>query len=183
MKKWEKISEEVVYTNPWWTYKHDKYILPNEKVGDYYYVDICPGSIVIPILDEENEVKIVMAKQYRYLVKNFSIEFSMGGKKENQTQEECALAELEEETGYKANKIEFVGKFFPAMGFSKDVSSIYMARDLVKTKINFDETEEIEVLIKTPKGIDKIIENGEISNGQTLVAWMLVRNKIINNLK
>ncbi|OGF21197.1 hypothetical protein A2316_03450 [Candidatus Falkowbacteria bacterium RIFOXYB2_FULL_38_15] len=168
-----------MHKNPWWTYKHDKYFLPSGKEGDYY-ANISPGSIIIPILEDQNKTKIIMIKQFRYLFKDYSIEFPMGGKKESQTQEECALAELEEETGYKAKKIEFVGKFFPAMGFSKDVSNIYIARDLVKTKTNFDETEEIETLIKTPKEIDKMMENGEIINGEIIATWILVRNKIIN---
>lgn len=181
MKKWEKISEETIHKNPWWTYKHDKYVLPGGEEGDYYYVNISPGSIIIPILEEQNKTKIIMIKQFRYLFKDYSIEFPMGGKKESQTQEECASAELEEETGYRANKIEFIGKFFPIAGFSNDVSNIFIARDLIKTETHFDETEEIEILIKTPEEIDDLMKNGKISSGQMMAAWMFVRNKIINN--
>ena len=179
--KWEKISEEVIHKNPWWTYKHDKYRLPNNKEGDYYYVSILPGSIIIPILKIEDEIKIIMIKQFRYLADDYSVEFPMGGMKEGQTIEECALAELEEETGYKAKKLEFISKFFPYKGLAKDITNVFIARDLERTQVDFDETEEIEVLLKNPEEVDDLMRAGEISNGQMLAAWMLSREKIINN--
>lgn len=183
MKKWEKISGEIIHENPWWAYKHDKYKLPNGKEGDYYYMDISPAAIIIPVMEEGKEIKIVMIKQYRYLTQSYSIEFPMGGKKESQTIEECARAELEEETGYKTNQLEFVCKFFPYEGLSKDVSNVFIARDLVKSETKLDETEEIEILIKSPKEIDEMMERGEIHNGEMFAAWLLARKKIINNLR
>lgn len=179
MKKWEKISEETIHKNPWWTYKHDKYVLPNGKEGDYYYVFIVPGATIIPVLNSDGEdKKIIMIKQFRYLSNKYSIEFPMGGKKEGQTIEECALAELEEETGYKAKKIELIGNFFPYEGLAKDVSNIFIAENLQKTEAKPDESEEIEILIKTPKEIDVMIGNGEILSGQMIAAWHLAKNKI-----
>jgi ADP-ribose pyrophosphatase len=152
--------------------------LPNGKEGDYYYVDTPPGAIIVPLLEDGGETKIIMIKQFRYLFGDYSIEFPMGGERENQTIEECALAELEEETGYRAEQLDFVGKCYPYEGLSKDICHIFIARNLKKFKVSFDETEEIEILIKTSKEINGMIERGEVSNGQTLAAWALIKNKI-----
>lgn len=175
MKKWEKLSEEILHRNPWWTYKRDDVLLDG-KEGDYYYVDGVNMGMTVPIL---NDGRIIMVKQYRYLFNRESIEFPGGNKKGEQTYEEGARTELEEEAGYRAGKLEFVGECAPYNGISDEITKVYLARDLKKTKSRPDETEEFEILFKTTEEIDKMIEAGEIWDGQTIVAWCLARKYLI----
>lgn len=172
MRKWQKLSEEILHKNPWYDYKHDKCRLPNGRKGDYYYVHVNGAGMTIPILDNEH---VIMIKQHRYLMDQDSIEFPGGQSKEGQTYEEGACTELEEETGYRAGELKLVGKFAPYKGISDEITKVYIAKNLKKIKSRPDETEEFEILIKTPKEIDEMIEKGEIWDGQTIVAWCLAR--------
>jgi len=176
MKKWKKLSEEIVHKNPWWTYKHDKYVLPNGKEGDYYYMHTFGGVLMVPVLDDG---QIVMIKQWHYLFGRDSIEFPRGGVKENQSYEEAARAELEEEVGYKIGELSLVGEMGPCNGLVDELMKVFLAKKLEKTKSHPDETEEIEVLFKTPEEIDKMVETNEIWDGETLAAWALVRKYLI----
>jgi ADP-ribose pyrophosphatase len=172
MKKWKKLSEEILHKNPWYEYRHDKYKLPNGKESDYYYVRVRGGGVVIPLLDSK---RIILVKQYRYLMDRDSIEFPNGQRKIGQTCEQGAQTELEEEAGYQAGKLELVGQCAPYNGISDEITNVYLATELKKTKSHPDETEEIEILIKTPKEIDKMIETGKIWDGQMIAAWCLAR--------
>jgi len=175
MKKWKKISSEILHRNPWWIYKHDKVKLPNGKDGDYYYVHVEGGCLTIPVL---NDGRIVLVKQHRYLMGRDSIEFPNGQRTEGQTYEEGAKKELEEETGYRAGKLEFIGEYSPYNGISDEMTKVYLAKNLKKIKAYPDETEEFEILFKTPKEIDKMIEKGEIWDGQMIAAWLFAKKKL-----
>lgn len=171
MKKWEKLSEEIIHKNPWWTYKHDKFKLPNGKEGDYYYMHSFGGIIMVPVLDDG---RIIMVRQYRYLFDRDCIEFPAGGVKEGQTFEEAGRAELEEETGHNGS-LKLVGEFAPFVGFSKELLRVFLVTDLEKTESHPEETEGIEVLFRTPEEIDKMVETNEIWGGETMAAWAMVR--------
>jgi ADP-ribose pyrophosphatase len=176
MKKWEKLSEEILHKNPWWTYKHEKYVLPNGKEGDYYYMHTNGGASIIPVLDDG---RIIMTKQWRYLFKRENIEFPIGGLKENQSYEEAARTELEEEVGYKIGELSLIGEMSSCKGLVDELIKVFLAKNLKKTKSHPDETEEIEILLKTPEEIDKMIETNEIWDGQVLAAWALARKYFI----
>lgn len=171
MKKWEKLSEEVLHKNPWWTYKHDKFKLPNGKEGDYYYFDNPGGSMMVPILDDG---RIILVKQYRYLFDKDGIEFCVGGIEEGRTPEETARVELEEEIGYQGD-FKFIGEFASSQGFSKELIRVFLVANLQKVKSHPEETEEIEILFRTPEEIDKMIESNEIWGGETMAAWAMAR--------
>lgn len=176
MKKWEKLSEEIIHKNPWWAYKHDKFKLPNGKEGDYYYLDALGGSIMVPVLDDG---RIVLVKQYRYLFDKDGIEFCSGCIKEGQSPEEAAKAELEEETGYRGD-FKFIGEHAPTRGFSKELIRVFLVTNLQKTESHPEETEEIEILLRTPEEIDKMILTNEIWDGETMAAWAMAKNYLKN---
>src|SRR3989304_4874977 len=52
LKPWKKLSESVVFRNPYWTYKRDAFELPSGKPGDYHYVHTDGSSMVVPSLRE-----------------------------------------------------------------------------------------------------------------------------------
>ncbi|MBU1179753.1 NUDIX hydrolase, partial [Patescibacteria group bacterium] len=137
IKPWKTIKSEVFKKTPWTTFKENDFEMPNGKRGKYYFVSTGGSSMVIPVT---NDNKIILTKQYRYLVDMESVEFPAGGVKEGQTHEDAARAELEEETGYKAGKLEYVGEFVPMNGVTDEISKVYIARNLIKGEVNREET-------------------------------------------
>lgn len=180
MKKWKKLSTEVVHKNPWWECWHDRFRLPNGKEGDYYYMHVSGVSVAIPILGDG---RIILVREYRYIFDQDCIEFPSGGREEGDDFEKTTREELEQEAGYMAGKLELVGQFTPYRGLSDEWGKVYIAADLKKTKNRLEETEEIEVLFKTPEEIDAMIESNEIWDGETLAAWCLARKRVIELIK
>lgn len=77
---------------------------------------------------------------------------------------ETIQREIEEETGYSAQKWEKLGEFFLAPGYSDEIIYAFLARDLAKleTPPKKDEDEDIETVLMTPEELEKAILQGEL---------------------
>ncbi|MFA7314466.1 MAG: NUDIX hydrolase [Candidatus Magasanikbacteria bacterium] len=176
-KHLEKISEEILNKNPWSTYKHDRYIKPNGKEGDYFYMEILGGSaMVVAVMPNDS---IVLTLQHRYLADKQSIEFPAGRRKAGQTSLDVAKIELLEETGCIADEIIKIGVFESSPSSIKDEIHVYLAHVFEQRDQKLDDSEEIDILYRRPDEIDEMIKNNEIFNGPTMAAWSLVRHHLL----
>lgn len=176
-----KISEEIIHSNPWWDYKHDKYLLPSGKQGDYYYGETRGSgcALIIPILDDG---RLLLTVQNRYLRDKRSVEFPCGGLEKGEAPSEAAVRELIEETGYETSDLIKIGSFDGLNGLFKDTTHIFIAKELTKkSEPQSDGTEAIEILIRRPDEFEDMIRRGEIWDGQTLASWAIVRDKLLKN--
>jgi ADP-ribose pyrophosphatase len=170
LKKLNNISREIIYSNPYWDYNHDRYQLPNDSIGDYFYVNSRGSSMVIPMLNDES---FILTKQFRYLNQKESIEFPGGGLKIGLSPMDNAKAELEEETGYKSNNVQFIGEFNPMNGVSNEICSVFLATGLSLFKPSPEITEEFEIINMTKEEINSNIKINDIWDGMTLACWAL----------
>lgn len=172
LASWRKISESIMFKNPFWTYKRDAFELPSGSTGEYHYVHTNGSSMVIPVLADG---MLLLVNQYRYLVGRESVEFPCGSVKEDSTYEETARHELVEETGYSAKNLVMVGEFNPFNGVTNEMCHVYIARDLQYVGGKPDETEEFEILRVTPGEIEAQIRTGVIWDGMTIAAWSIAK--------
>ncbi len=175
LKPWKKITESIVFRNPWWTYKQDAFELSSGKPGEYHYVHTNGSSMVVPVLGDGS---LVLVNQYRYLMGKESIEFPCGSVKEGSNHDETARHELAEETGYSAKDLSKAGEFNPYNGVTNEMCHVYMARDLEYVGGTPDETEEFEIVRMTPAEIDERIRTGVIWDGMTIAAWVIARGRM-----
>jgi ADP-ribose pyrophosphatase len=168
LKRWRKISEEVVVRNAWWTYKKDTVELPSGARGEYNYVHSNGSAMVIPVREDGT---IIMVNQYRYLCERESLEFPAGGVKSGSSHDQTALDELVEETGYSAHQLVLVSRFNPYNGVTNEMSHVYVARGLQHVGNIPDETEELELIMMSPEEIDRRIREGTIWDGMSIAAW------------
>lgn len=179
VKRLKKRTEETIHQNPWWTYKHDTYEKPDGEEGHYYYGEMAGFSLVIPVLPDG---RIVMALQYRYLTEKQSIEFPGGGIEEGQEPIDAAKSELYEETGCTATDFVKLGVFETDNGFLKNACHLYLAHvEAMGEQGEHDSAEEIEVLIRRPEDIERMVMNNEIWDGVALAAWALARHHFIKS--
>jgi ADP-ribose pyrophosphatase len=172
LKAWKKLSEKVLFRNPWWTYKRDEFELPSGKRGEYHYVHSNGSSMVVPVMEDGT---LLLVNQYRYLLGRESLEFPCGGVKDGATYDETARDELAEETGYAAGSLAPAGEFNPFNGATDEMCRVYVARDLRFVGGTPDETEEFETVRATPDEIESLIARGLIWDGMTMAAWTIAR--------
>lgn len=171
----EKVLEsQQIFKGRILTIKVDQVLLQNGCKSTREVV-FHPGAVaVLPILADRS---IVLVKQFRYPVGTELLEVPAGKLDENESPEECALRELEEETGYKAQKIEYIGYIFTTPGFSNEKIYLYVAENLIKTEQNLDQDELLKVEILQPQDVLNKCLNGEIVDAKTLSLVFLAREK------
>ncbi len=176
LSHWKRLTSKTVHTNPWWTYRLDSFEIPNGVQGEYHSVHTEGSSLVVPVTGDG---KIVLVKQYRYLVDRESIEFPCGGVKPGHSYEQMARIELEEETGFAAQSWEAAGEFNPFNGVTDEMCKVFIARNLLPGRPKPEATEEFEIMSVTTKDFEAMIELGTIWDGMTLAAWLLVRKQLV----
>ena len=100
---------------------------------------------------------ILLVEQYRAPLKQRCIEFPAGligddDGGENDTPEAAAIRELEEETGYRAGRIEYVGRFFSSPGMVSESFHLVRAHDLEKVGPGGGTDSEDIVVHRVPLG-------------------------------
>lgn len=171
----EKLLEsQQIFKGKILTVKIDQVLLQNGHKSTREVV-FHPGAVaVLPILANGD---LILVKQFRYPVGVELLEVPAGKLDENESPKECALRELEEETGYRAQRIEYVGYIFTTPGFSNEKIYLYVAKDLIKTVQNLDQDELLKVEILRPQEVLTKCLNGEIIDAKTLSLLFLAREK------
>ena len=112
-------------------------------------------------------------RQFRYAVGSEFIELPAGKLDPGESPLECAKRELEEEIGYKSNKIEFIANIHPAIGFANQKMHLFLAKDLVQTKQNKDADEFIDLM---PANLEKALElvwSNKITDVKTIIGILV----------
>ena len=91
---------------------------------------------------------------------------------------DCAIRELKEETGYSAEKIKLIHKFYTSAGFSNQKIYIFLAENLIPGEQNFDEDEIIEVKEFEMDEVYKMIQKNEIEDAKTSIGLLLIKELI-----
>ena len=169
-EKWQQISRETLFDNPYYRISHDRYRRPDGEIGDYYYVDIPGSTMVVPALADG---RLVLVRQYRYLMARPSLEFPAGGLPRGVDPLENAKRELREEAGYSAAHWHRLGAFAPYNGVSNEVCQVFLASELDEVPAAPEPTEEFEILSLSTEEIEQHIDRGELWDGMTVNSFYL----------
>jgi len=179
LKRLRRISTEILHKNPWWEYRRDEYLHPDDSKGEFFYAHTLGAAFVIP---EFADGKLLMLRQFRYLNQKESLEFVGGGVKAGQRHEEAARAELLEEAGFQADELIPIGWFNPMNGASDEECYVFIARGLTASVARPEVSEEFEPVILNLAELDNLVASGEIWDGMTLAAYGLygARSRSVN---
>lgn len=109
MQKWKRLSSEIVYDSEYFRVRKDLVELPGGQEKEWTYWDSRDSAMVICMTDER---KLVMIRQYRYMVDDDVLEFPAGFNESGETFEQSAQREFREETGYICGRLEELGTFY-----------------------------------------------------------------------
>jgi ADP-ribose pyrophosphatase len=146
----------------------DEVQLPSGRITERIRVEHPDASALVPIL---NDGRIILVKQYRYSIKEETLEIPAGKIDPGETPEHCVRREFEEETGLQVSNVEFLFRYVPAIGYSSEVLYIYKGTgisSLENSTISSDEISKIKTF-----SIDELktaIKTGLIKDGKTLLA-------------
>jgi len=151
-----------------------KNVTLNSKTGDYYSVSLY-DYITCFVLTEDR--KVILVKQYRHAIEDFSIEFPSGLLDTSETPEECAIKEVWEETGLKVQKIYSLGSYYSDVGRLSNRIHYFFAKTDSSLNAKSQE-EEITLEILTPEELNEKIGRGEFLFSMQIALITLLNNKM-----
>ncbi len=152
---------------------------PNGNTEEWDYIAHRKGAAaVIAVLDNG---KLLMVKQYRNALERETLEIPAGSRDSvDEPTKECAARELEEETGYKAGKLELLLTIQTTVAFCNEKIDIYLATDLIKTKQSLDENEFVEIAEYSVDELLDMIYSCKIQDGKTISAILAYKAKYLS---
>ena len=124
--------------------------------------DFTPDAVVIYCLYGENRDKVVLVKQYRYAIDDYTYELPAGLVDEGETIYEAAEREMKEETGLDFSAvplgIELEGNGFTTIGLSDESCGTVFGYAHGEVSRKYQESdEEIEVVIADREEVKRIM--------------------------
>ena len=140
----------------------------HEARWDFIHHD---GAAAIVAVREDG--KLLMVRQYRNALDRETLEIPAGKLDDpNEPKIRCASRELEEETGYRCGKLEYLLSINTTIAFCDEALDVFLARDLVPSAQHLDPEEEISVEEWELPDLLELIYSGKMTDGKTVAAVM-----------
>ncbi|SCH29806.1 ADP-ribose pyrophosphatase [uncultured Ruminococcus sp.] len=165
-----RIKRELVHKGAVLDIYCDTMQFENGNTAKWDFIHHDGAAAVVPVMDDG---RLLMVRQYRNALERYTLELPAG--KLDDPKEEgivCAARELEEETGYRSDKLEWLITLRTTVAFCDERIEIFTAHDLIPTSQNLDEDEYIDVKAYTLDELKKKIFSGEIEDSKTIAAIM-----------
>ena len=96
-----------------------------------------------------------------------------GGHREpGESIEACARRELEEETGYRSENLEWLINLRTTVAFCNEKIEVFVAKNLIPSRQHLDEDEFIDLGAYTMEELKEKIYSGEIEDAKTVSALL-----------
>ena len=147
----------------------------NGNTEEWDYIHHRGAAAVLPVMDDG---RLIMVRQYRNALEKYILELPAGAL--DYPEEPgivCAARELEEETGYRSEDLEWLLTIRTTVALSNEKIDIYVARNLISTRQHLDPNEFVEVETYTLDELKQMIFSGKIEDGKTVAAIMTYAEK------
>ena len=128
--------------------------------------------LIVPVAAED---RLLLIRNARIAAGEAIWEFPAGGLEDDEPLHAAAARELEEEAGVVAGSLVEIGSFYTSPGLSDEVITVFRASDLVERSQRLESYEQIVVESLDRSEVLAKIATGEIRDGKTIAALMLVQ--------
>lgn len=152
---------------------------PNGHHAEWDFIHHDGAAAVVPVLPDG---RILMVKQFRNALGRETLEIPAGKLDEPcEPWIACARRELEEETGYKSDELDWLITLCTTVAYCDEKIGIYVARNLKSSKQNLDEDEFVDVKAYTLDELKEKIYAGEIQDSKTIAALLAYEVKYLRS--
>jgi ADP-ribose pyrophosphatase len=169
LKEWELLDSRIDRDYRVFRIKAEESLSPRtNKKGRFYVIDTNDWVNVIPVTENE---EIVMIRQWRHGSKEITLEIP-GGLVDESDPEEAAHRELLEETGYRGDRVTYLGSTNPNPAIFNNLCHTYLIEGVKKVSdIDLDPDEDIEVELVPVSEIPSLLKSGTINHALVIVAF------------
>lgn len=170
MQSEQQLTTQSIYEGKVVRLRVDKVALPSGGEAVREVVEHDAAVVIVPIDSEGN---VLLVRQYRYPTEQTLLEAPAGVIEGSESPDDCAQRELQEEVGFASRSLRPMGGFWTTPGFCTEFMYAYLAKDLVPSKLDADDDEDIEVEKFPLSRVPQLIRLGEIQDAKTVAALLM----------
>ncbi|MDO5290143.1 MAG: NUDIX hydrolase [Pseudomonadota bacterium] len=156
--------------------RRDQVRLPDGSLTQREYI-VHPGAVmIVPLLESDAGLRVLLERQYRYPVRQTLIEFPAGKLDPGENTLACAQRELREETGYTAREWAHAGVLHPVVAYSTECIDIWFARGLQAGERQLDAGEFLDVFSASLQELNDWCRSGQVTDAKTLIGALWLQN-------
>ncbi len=178
MPEEETLSSEVVYNGKVVNVRWDTVQIDTDRQAVREIVEHSNCVAIIPVTHNGD---VLLVSQFRKPVESELLEIPAGGINPGEDAESAVRRELCEEVGYFPNKIERIGGFYSAPGYSTEYLFLYLATDLVTNQQHAEDTDSITVIQTPIDQIPNLIASGRICDAKSIIGLLMYREIQLNS--
>lgn len=178
MENIRRVGRELKYKGKILEVYTDYMEFSNGNTAEWDFIRHKGAAAVVPVTDDG---RIIMVRQYRNALERETLEIPAGSLDfEGEPGIKCAGRELEEETGFRSENLEWLINIRTTVAFCNEKIEVFVARNLIPSKQNLDEDEYVEVETYTIEELKEKIYKGEIEDSKTIASLLAYDAKYRN---
>lgn len=163
------VSSKTIYQGRVFDVHLDGVLLPDGREASREVVLHGGGASVVAL---DSRGFTYMVRQWRYPFHTELLETPAGKLGEGEDPQDCALRELQEETGMAAGRILKLGEYYATPAYCSEALHIFLALDLEQKAQNLDDGEYLEVVKMPFEEAFYMAINGEIKDAKTQIGLL-----------
>jgi ADP-ribose pyrophosphatase len=132
-------------------------------------IEHAPCVAVIAVDADDN---VLLVKQFRKALEKELLEIPAGGIDAGEDPEMAVVREMQEETGFRPQRLERLGGLYSSPGFCNEYLYLYLATDLVPGRLYAEDTAGIEVVRLPIAQIIDLVASGGIEDSKTIAGLL-----------
>ena len=174
-EEFRRLNRELMYHGTIVDFYKDTIEVTNGNVVEWDFIGHKGAAAVLPVREDG---KLLMVRQYRNALDRYTLEIPAGGLNgADEPTRDAAGRELEEETGYRSDDLEWLITIRTTVAFCNEKIDIYVAKNLIKSHQHLDEDEFINVEAYSVEELSWMILEGKIEDSKTISAIMSYKDK------
>ena len=173
----KRIKRELKYKGTILEFYQDTMEINGSHTALWDFIKHKGAAAVVPVTKDG---KILMVRQYRNALERDTLEIPAGKlDAPGEPGLECASRELEEETGYRSENLEWLITLRTTVAFCNERVEIFVAKDLIPSHQNLDEDEYVDVKAYSVQELKEMIFTGKIEDSKTIAAILAYESKYL----
>jgi ADP-ribose pyrophosphatase len=167
---YELLNRKVHFTGRVFTVAGREYRLPDGRSFTYDVVEHHGAITVVPV---DKDGCLLFVRQYRVGSQSELLELPAGMLEDDEDPLSGAAREVREEIGMGAGKMERLGDFYMAPGYSTEHMHVFLATNLYPAPLPQDQDEFLSVSRIPARKALEMARGGQIHDGKTLAALLM----------
>jgi len=164
------VSSEVVFEGKVFDVRIDQVRFPD---GHETRLDLVVHSGAVALIPRDEDGAIWFVRQYRHAASGHLLELPAGTLEPGEEPASAAARECREEIGMAPSRLEDLGGFYLAPGYSSEYMHVFLATDLKADPLAPDPDEILEIQKLSQQEVVAQIRGGGFQDAKTLAALQL----------